>query len=484
MRCVMLMFDSLNRHFLSPYGCPWTHTPNFARLARHSATFDRSYVCSMPCMPARRDLHTGRPGFLHRGWGPLEPWDRSVFDELRHQCGVHSHLATDHYHYFEDGGANYHCRYDTWETFRGQEGDPWIGQVGEVAVPEHLNGKGRRQDWVNRPHMIRDADHCQTRTIDAGLRHIERNAGEDNWLLQIECFDPHEPFFVGREWQDLFPSPDAAADPLYDWPEYGDAPDDPKLVDQARRRYAALLAKCDASLGHVLDSFDRHDLWDDTMLIVWTDHGILLGEHGLMMKNVMPLYEEIGHTPLFIHDPRHPAADGTRRGALVQPALDLAPTLCGLFGATPPDTVLGHDLAGTIADDVRVRDAAIFGYHGGHTNLVTERHLYHRGGNATTPVNTYTLNPQGMRGQPPLPPLRELTLAAPLADSQDVPPLKLPGGPTADAYRQTLLYDLAADPTQQTPLTDAKLEADLAARMRTLMTDADAPPEQFERVDL
>lgn len=97
MRAVMVMFDSLNRHLLQTYGCDWTHTPNFQRLARRAATFDTSYVCSMPCMPARRDLHTGRPNFLHRAWGPVEPFDDSMPQRLR-EAGVHTHLATDHYH--------------------------------------------------------------------------------------------------------------------------------------------------------------------------------------------------------------------------------------------------------------------------------------------------------------------------------------------------------------------------------------------------
>ena len=60
MKAIMLMFDSLNRNLLSTYGCDWTVTPNFERLAKRAIRFDTSYVCSMPCMPARRDLHTGR----------------------------------------------------------------------------------------------------------------------------------------------------------------------------------------------------------------------------------------------------------------------------------------------------------------------------------------------------------------------------------------------------------------------------------------
>src|SRR5688572_33130810 len=83
MKAIMVMFDSLNRHMLPPYGGDWTHAPNFRRLAERAVTFDEAYVCSMPCMPARRDLHTGRPNFLHRSWGPLEPFDDSVFEMLK-----------------------------------------------------------------------------------------------------------------------------------------------------------------------------------------------------------------------------------------------------------------------------------------------------------------------------------------------------------------------------------------------------------------
>ncbi|MFH5182558.1 sulfatase-like hydrolase/transferase [Paenibacillus sp. TAB 01] len=68
MKAVMVMFDSLNRHMLPPYGCGWIEAPNFQRLAERSVTFDRCYSGSLPCMPARRDLQTGRYSFLHRSW--------------------------------------------------------------------------------------------------------------------------------------------------------------------------------------------------------------------------------------------------------------------------------------------------------------------------------------------------------------------------------------------------------------------------------
>ena len=66
MKAVMVMYDSLNRHMLPNYGCDWTLAPNFIRLGERAVTFDNHYVGSMPCIPARRELHTGRHNFLHR----------------------------------------------------------------------------------------------------------------------------------------------------------------------------------------------------------------------------------------------------------------------------------------------------------------------------------------------------------------------------------------------------------------------------------
>ena len=128
MKTVFVLFNSLNRHLLGAYGGTRFPTPNFDRLAARSRRFDRHYVGSLPCMPARRDMLTGRLSFLHRSWGPLEPFD-NAFPELLAQAGIYSHLVTDHYHYWEDGGATYHNRYDSYEFVRGQEGDRWKAMV-------------------------------------------------------------------------------------------------------------------------------------------------------------------------------------------------------------------------------------------------------------------------------------------------------------------------------------------------------------------
>ncbi len=489
MRAILLMFDSLNRRHLPPYNAETQAiAPNFARLAARSATFDRSYVGSMPCMPARRDLHTGRPHFLHTGWGPLEPFDDSVFAMLS-EAGVYTHLATDHYHYFEDGGSTYHGRYDSWEFFRGQEGDPFFGMVEDPRVPDHINKKGRRQDWVNRTVIQRDEDYPQSRTVAAGVDFIDRNANSAKpWCLQMECFDPHEPFVTAEQWRDAYPTDYNG--PLFDWPGYEAVTETPEQVDEARRRYFALLTKCDASLGQVLDAMDRHAMWDDTLLVVFTDHGFMFGEHGCWAKNWMPLYQEVAHTPLFIHDPRQPQSDGTHRDALVQPTVDLAPTLLNFFDGhgtqrlAPTPSMTGCDLEPAVAEDTPVHDTLLFGYHRNRVNLTDGRHVYLRDPvlEAQGSCFEYTLMPLAMRGSK----LREgIELHPPFAFTRQTPVLKLGVASEPESREpQHLLFDVQADPSQEHPLADAGLQARLDTQMAQKMADLDAPPEQFSRMGL
>lgn len=104
-----------------------------------------------------------------------------------------------------------------------------------------------------------------------------------------------------------------------------------EAVEHIRCRYRSLVSMCDRNLGRILDLMDEHDLWRDTMLIVGTDHGFLLGEHGWWAKNQMPYYNEVANNPLFIWDPRS-GVKGERRQALVQ-MIDWAPTLYDFFNS-------------------------------------------------------------------------------------------------------------------------------------------------------
>ena len=489
MKAVILMFDSLNRRLLEPYGGR-LETPNFSRLAERAAVFEQSYCCSMPCMPARRDFHTARPGFLHRGWGPLEPFDDSVPAILRDQ-GIYTHLCSDHYHYWEEGGANYHARYSSWEAFRGQEGDPWKGHVAVPRIPECgarnacIDHRLVRQDWVNRPYMDTEETHSQTRTVDAGIAFMETNAADDNWLLQIECFDPHEPFFAaGRFLGTEGSSGSAEGGAVADWPEVGRHDYPESVREELKRTNAALHRMCDASLGRVMDTMDRLGLWEDTLFVVWTDHGVLLGERGYWLKNVMPLYDEICHTPFFIHDPRTPSS-GTRRQALVQPAVDLGPTLLEFFGLDPTPDMFGHDLSATIREDKPVRSTAVFGYFGKHVNITDGRHVYMRGRDADAPpIRQYTLMPSHMANPFGLDEVRSAQWSDAFSFSKGCPLLSFAGGPPDAFCTRNLLFDLEADPLQVSPVDNPAEEERLCAELLAFMRSCDAPPGQYTSLGL
>ncbi|MBN1809925.1 MAG: sulfatase [Planctomycetes bacterium] len=485
MRAIMVMFDSLNRRMLEPYGCDWVKTPNFTRLAGKAVTFDRAFVGSMPCMPARREIHTGRYNFLHRSWGPLEPFDDSM-PEILKRNGIYTHLVSDHYHYWEDGGAVYHNRYSSWEISRGQEGDFWKGEVGDPEIPEDVSGRSGdawREDWVNRKYMRREEDQPQAKTFAMGLEFLETNKDEDNWFLHIETFDPHEPYFTQQKYKDMYPHKYDGRH--FDWPPYRKVQETPEEVEHMRYESAALHSMCDAHLGKVLDFMDGNDMWKDTMLIVNTDHGFLLGEHDWWAKCRMPFYNEIANTPLFIWDPRC-GRKGERCGELVA-TIDLAPTLYDFFGVEAPVDVQGLSLRETTARDSTVHDAVLFGVHGGHVNVTDGRYVYMRAPaeEDNTPLYNYTLMPTHMRGFFRPVELESLELAEPFTFTKGQKTMKCPASGWLDKHEyRTMLFDLEEDYEQEHAIEDAELEERMRGLLLEKMEESDAPPEQYIRLGL
>ncbi|WP_299472618.1 sulfatase [uncultured Roseibium sp.] len=503
MKTVFVLFDSLNRHMLSPYGGRRVPTPNFDRLAARSATFEKHYVGSMPCMPARRDLLTGRLSFLHRSWGPIEPFDNSFPELLAKEKGVYSHLVTDHFHYFEDGGATYHTKYDTYDFVRGQEGDRWKAMVQphwdrlkeKYAAAQFKTDRRtyKAQNIINREFIKEEKDFPSVRVFDAGIDFIDRNKDADNWLLQIETFDPHEPFHAPETYKKPFDT--GWTGPILDWPRYGRVDELPEECEELRANYYATIALCDALLGRLLDQFDRENLWRDTLLVVTTDHGFLLGEHDFWAKNRMNIYEEIAHIPLFVHDPRRPESHGQRVEGLTQTS-DLAPTFLEAYGATLPAEVSAQSLLPMLEGRPSAHDCILYGYFGGAVNITDGRYTYHRypPDLQTQEIYQYTLMPSHIYEPFAIEELQEATLAEPFSFTKGTPLLRIPVKPGTAMSRaygpgcfiedDTRLYDLKTDPGQQNPLTDPVAEQKLADAMTRLMSGLNAPPEAFERLSL
>ena len=485
-RAILVMFDSLNRAFLPNYGCDWTKMPNFQRLGQKTTTFDNFYGGSMPCMPARRELHTGRYNFLHCSWTPMQPYDDSVIAHMK-KAGIYTHIATDHFHYWEDGGSGYLTKFDSHEIVRGQQGDPWKGQVKWPDFPDTLSrrktGQNWRHDWVNRSFIDCEEKMPQCRTFESGLDFIQRSVQEDNWFLQIEAFDPHEPFYTQQSYKDLYPH-DYHGKNL-DWPDYGKNTYGDEATEHVRMEYAALLSMCDHYLGKVLDIMDQNDMWKDTMLIVNTDHGFMLGEKEWMGKNLQPFYNELVHIPFFIHDPRAPRP-GQRRQALAQ-TVDIVPTLAEFFGIEPPEFMDGVSLLPAVENDTPIRQTALFGIHGGHVNITDGRYVYmhapvHPDGN---PLYEYTLMPMHMNAPYAVKELQDVSLTKEFAFTKGCCVMKIPANNYFNAFWYgTMLFDLENDPQQCAPIQDKAVQLRLLEQMRKMMQHNQAPKEQYERLGI
>lgn len=502
MKTLFVMLDTLNRSALGCYGATDIDTPNFDRFAGKSVKFDNHYVGSMPCMPARRDLHTGRLNFMHRSWGPLEPFDESMIRSLK-QSGCWTHIITDHAHYWMEGGSTYHTQYSSFDLIRGQDKDRWkpmpepdLDYFKAKYHPCQFNGNDEKYMpyMISREHQPQESDMPLAKGISAALEFLESHGHKDNWFLQLELFDPHEPFW----------SPDRFASkrdsgyegPILDWPPYDRVGETPEEVAELRNNYAGLVEMCDEYLGRLLDHMDAHDMWKDTIVVVGTDHGLLMGEHAWWGKNLAPFYNEIAHIPLMIYHPDHAEQAGTSRKALTQ-TIDLMPTVLGWYGLDVPASVMGQDLTPLLAQDGAGHEVVAYGVFGGAVNVTDGDFTYflYPEDVHNQEIYEYTLMPTHIKSFFGREQLAAAELTGPMDFAGGLPVLKVPASKTGggevlvpgmgvakDAV--TALYDIRSDPEQTTPLHDPDTATRLKDALTRLMVRNQAPTEAFGRIGL
>ena len=494
---VLVLLDSLNRHLLGCYGGTEFATPNIDRLARRAVRFDRHYVGSLPCMPARHDILCGALDFLWRPWGSVEIWEDAITARLR-AAGVTSQLITDHPHLFETGGENYHVDFTAWDYQRGHEGDAWKTRPDPSWAGAPLFGRGHMPYDNSRGYFRGEADFPGPRTLAAGARWLEENAGaHDRFFLMIDEFDPHEPFDTPEPWASLY-DPDWEGPHLI-WPPYVVGAQAKGVIDerqarQIRASYGAKLSMIDAWFGRMLDAMDAKGLWDDTLFALCTDHGHYLGEKDIWGKPGAPLYETIAHIPLLI------AAPGLEAGACdaLTTSVDLYATLADVFGLGPARHVThGVSLTPLLTGEARkVRDHALAGVWGREVHLI-ERNLKlvcaPPGANAPLAMysNRWSTMPTHVL-------TREQEL--PLPDHRAILD-RMPGSPVpvlrqvweagdrvpfwaATRFRGNMLFDLAADPREETNLAGGAEEAKAAARLAEALGAIGAPTTQLQRLGL
>jgi arylsulfatase A-like enzyme len=249
---------------------------------------------------------------------------------------------------------------------------------------------------------------------------------------------------------------------------------DERDMDFVRSQFAGKTTMVDRWFGRVLDVLDRTDGWEDTVVVVTTDHGELLGEHGYVMKNYMPVYDEIANTPLFVW---HPEADLDRVDALTS-AVDVYATLLEAAGAEIPAHTHGRSLLPLLRGEREDhREYALYGYFGADGCVTDGRYTYFHPGDPEAEVDIYST--MQMRGKQGAAAVDSIPHAADAV-------WRYPAGTGSRQVDEPTLYDTETDPGQTENLASEASEQ--AERMRGLLTEGlrelGAPESQFERLGL
>lgn len=261
--------------------------------------------------------------------------------------------------------------------------------------------------------MEEEADYPTPKCFSRAFEFLELNKKADDWFLQLECFDPHEPFAAPERFRAMYRT--GYNGKVLDWPQYEKVSDSPEEMAEVRANYAALVTMCDEYFGRLLDWMDENDAWQDTALVLTTDHGYLLGEHQWWGKNKMPYYEEIAHIPLMVWHPELGERAGTRCTGLSQ-TIDLMPTLLELHGVEIPGEVTAHSLVPALRGKPTGRDSAILGMFAGPICVTDGRHTYYRfpEEDAGDEVAMYTLMPSHLDALFSIPELQTARLHEPV----------------------------------------------------------------------
>jgi arylsulfatase A-like enzyme len=485
---LFVLIDSLNRADVPAYGGTAVATPNLDRLARRGFRFDNHFVGSLPCMPARREIFAGFKELMWRPWGGLEPGDARL-PRLVEAAGFRTAIVTDHYHYWEESANGYLQSFQQTELVRGHEWDNWRGPVADdEPVPAWVErierwrpGAGRRY-FANVRDFRREEDFFPARVFSAAAARLREL--RPPFFLQVESFDVHEPFHVPEPYRSQFGA--AADDERFTlWPPYQD-PDalaaymaevTPEELEFVRARYLAKVAMVDRWLGVLFDVLDDRGLWDDTAVVLTTDHGHDLGTRGVFGKQY-PHRDSHANIPLVVWHPNFPG-NGAGIDALTS-TVDLHSTLAELAGAhaDPPH---GNSLVPLLAGGASDRGALLYGSFGQGVCCTNGEWTIFRSpvGGPLYAYSSQLVESLTVRG-----------LAIPEGVGHVVPGTPYPQWRIPTEVRalstEDFLFHRPSDPRQERNLWESEPEAreQMLGLLRQLVDAEGAPAEQLTRLGL
>ncbi|MFO7907974.1 MAG: sulfatase-like hydrolase/transferase [Pirellulaceae bacterium] len=386
---LFIAVDDLNDWIGKLGGHPQTLTPNINRLADRGVLFTNAHCAAPACNPSRAALMTGIAPHRSGVYLNPQPW-KPVLEEkvtLPQHFMQHGYAAIG-------SGKIYHGRYpdpESWDTYwpsktKNRPGDP----KPKVKSVSGLNMA--HFDWG--PVDVEDAEMGDTKVVDWVIGQLQAEH-EKPLFLACGIFRPHLPWYVPPKYFEKFPVdevllPAHRGDDLNDIPPAGikmarPGGDHAAVVEHdqwhaAVQGYLASINYADAQVGRLLDALNASELANNTVIVLWTDHGWHLGEKQHWRK--FALWEEATRTPLiFVAPPKTPGLPagtpaGARVGAPVS-LLDIYPTLVELCGLPPRDGLSGQSLLPLLADSNAEWERPAITTHGRLNHAVrTERWRY------------------------------------------------------------------------------------------------------------
>ncbi len=362
MNIILVVFDSWRKDCAGVYGSPpWgkVRTPNFDRFAEESLVMTRAFPETLPTLPARRAIYTGRRVYPYHnddfrlkgdfkgapGWGPI-PEDQPTLAELLSASGYRTALIADVYHMFKPS-ENYWRGFHQWTFLRGQEHDParsgprltqeevdyWLPKEMQNEVFLHFI------QWciTNIRDRTYEEDYFAPRVLKEAALWLEQNQDAERFFLTVESFDPHEPWLVPQYYRKMYIEEEGRENVLSFYRDVSDL--DPKLLVRTQANYSGEVTMCDRWFGLFMDTVKTLGLLDNTMIILTSDHGHSIGDRGYMGKRGYPSSPEVFDIPLMIRFPRAEHA-GTTSDHFVQHH-DITAVILEAAGIEPPAEMEG-----------------------------------------------------------------------------------------------------------------------------------------------
>ncbi len=374
---LLITLDQFRGDCLSVAGHPLVQTPNLDALAAGGVRLSRHYSQASPCSPGRACLYTGMYQMNNRvvangtpldrrfdniahaarraGYAPtlfgytdqaVDPRDASGPDDPRMKSytgvlpGFDAQLALD-----DD-----HVQWREWLVALGYP-DPGSGHIALATEPD------------------RPAEHgVSTFLTDTALAWLDRQDGP--WFAHLSYIRPHPPYAAAGHFATMY-DPDEVTLPITPATERhrfhdmvmlaAPAPVGETALRRMRAQYYGMISDVDAQLGRLWRRLRDRGMWDDTLIVVTADHGDQLGDHGLSQK--LGYWEQSYHIVGIVRDPRHPATHGSVVDRFTE-NVDVFPTLCDAMGIDVPTQCDGVPLTPLLQGETPPwwRDAAFWEY--------------------------------------------------------------------------------------------------------------------------